>query len=226
GDRALPQMLPVVEEIFEEPLLKKRRLMRRRDALRAIHQPRGWKEAVDARRRLVYDELMLMQLGLALSAKMRQGRLTAPKMRLDKLLDERIRKRFPFQLTGAQQKAVWEIAADIQTSRPMSRLLQGDVGSGKTVVALYAMLVAVANRLQAAILAPTEVLVEQHYLTLSNLLADSEVAIELLTSRTKRESRGSVVKHLASGKVHIAVGTQALIQEDIEFANLGLVVAD
>ncbi len=225
-ERALPEILPEVEEWFEEGLLKKRRLMGRRAALEAIHRPRGWKNAAEARRRLVYDELMLMQLGLALSAKMRQGRLTAPKMRLDKLLDERIRARFPFQLTGAQQRAVWEIAKDIQTSQPMSRLLQGDVGSGKTIVALYAMLVAVANRLQAAILAPTEVLAEQHYLTLSNLLADSEVAIELFTSRTKRESRGSVVKHVASGKVHIAVGTQALIQEDIEFANLGLVVAD
>src|SRR5439155_9867152 len=153
GDRALPVMLPEVEEIFEESLLKKRRLMSRRDALRAIHQPRGWKEAADARRRLVYDELMLMQLGLALSAKLRQGRLTAPKMRLDKLLDERIRARFPFQLTHAQKRAIYQIAADIQSTKPMSRLLQGRVGSGKTVVALYAMLVAVANRLQAAILA-------------------------------------------------------------------------
>jgi ATP-dependent DNA helicase RecG len=169
---------------------------------------------------------MLMQLGLALSAKSRHGRLTAPKMRLDRLLDERIRKRFPFELTAAQKRSIWEIAADIQSTSPMSRLLQGDVGSGKTVVALYAMLVAVANRLQAAILAPTEVLAEQHYLTLSTLLKDSNVAIELLTSRTKRESRGAVAKHVAEGKVHIAVGTQALIQEDVEFANLGLVVAD
>ncbi|HEV8606035.1 MAG TPA: ATP-dependent DNA helicase RecG [Tepidisphaeraceae bacterium] len=225
-DRALPELLPAVEEWFEDALLKRRRLMARREALWAIHQPKGWKEAADARRRLVYDELMLMQLGLALSAKLRQGRLTAPKMRLDRLLDERIRKRFPFELTGAQQKAVWEIAADIQSSKPMSRLLQGDVGSGKTVVALYAMLVAVANRLQAAILAPTEVLAEQHYLTLSNLLRDSNVTIELLTSRTKRESRGAVARQVAAGKVHIAVGTQALIQEDVEFANLGLVVAD
>src|SRR5439155_4763250 len=210
GDRALPQMLPVVEEIFEEPLLKKRRLMRRRDALRAIHQPRGWKEAVDARRRLVYDELMLMQLGLALSAKLRQGRVTAPKMRLDKLLDERIRARFPFELTAAQKRAVYEIAADIQSTKPMSRLLQGDVGSGKTVVALYAMLVAVANRLQAAILAPTEVLAEQHFLTLSNFLRDSSVTIELFTSRTKRAGRNTLQKHLAVGKIHLAVGTQSL----------------
>ena len=108
----------------------------------------------------------------------------------------------------------------------MNRLLQGDVGSGKTVVALYAMLVAVANKMQAAILAPTEVLAEQHFLTLSRLLEGSSVRIELFTQRTKRESRGKLPKELARGNVHLAVGTQALIQQDIEFANLGLVVVD
>src|SRR5437870_7632644 len=107
----------------------------------------------------------------------------------------------------------------------MNRLLQGDVGSGKTVVALYAMLVAVANRMQSAILAPTEVLAEQHYLTLSNLLRDSSVRIELYTGRTKRGGK-SITKALADGAVHIAIGTQALIQKDIDFANLGLVVVD
>jgi ATP-dependent DNA helicase RecG len=108
----------------------------------------------------------------------------------------------------------------------MNRLLQGDVGSGKTVVALYAMLTAVANKLQAALLAPTEVLAEQHFLTISSLLNDSGVKIGLYTSRTKREARGSILKDLAAGKIHLAIGTQALIQEDIEFANLGLVVVD
>ena len=93
-----------------------------------------------ARRRIIYDELMLMQLGLGFSKRLRDGRLTAPVMRLDKLLDERIRKRFPFELTAAQQNAVWEIVSDLASGRPMNRLLQGDVGSGKTVVALYAML--------------------------------------------------------------------------------------
>src|SRR5205823_9424179 len=120
------------------------------------------------------------------------GRLTAPLMRLDRLLDERIRKRFPFPLTSAQQNAVWEIARDLQSGRPMNRLLQGDVGSGKTVVALYAMLVGVANKLQSALLAPTEVLAEQHYLTLSNFLRDSSVTIDLFTSRTKRAARNTL----------------------------------
>jgi ATP-dependent DNA helicase RecG len=183
-------------------------------------------EALRARRRLVYDELMLMQLGLGISKQLRDGRVTAPVMRADKLLDQRIRSRFPFELTEAQTGAIWEILKDLQAPRPMNRLLQGDVGSGKTVVALYAMLTAVANKMQAALLAPTEVLAEQHHLTLSRLLGESNVSVELYTSRTKRESKGAIMRALGDGKVHIAVGTQALITEDVEFANLGLVVVD
>jgi ATP-dependent DNA helicase RecG len=222
----LDSLLPDVHEWFDESLLKRRGLLGRREAYRAIHQPRDLRHAMSARRRIVYDELMLMQLGLQISKRLRDGRLTAPLMRLDKLLDERIRKRFPFQMTPAQQNAVWEIARDLQSGRPMNRLLQGDVGSGKTAVAVYAMLVGVANKLQSALLAPTEVLAEQHYLTLTNLLRDSSVSIELFTNRTKRQHRGARLKHLAEGKIHLAVGTQALIQEDVEFANLGLVVVD
>src|SRR3954453_7787736 len=165
-----------------------------------------------------------MQIGLGLAKPLRDGRLTAPRLRIDKLLDERIRKRFPFDLTGAQQHAIWEIVKDLQSGQPMNRLLQGDVGSGKTVVAVYAMLVAVANKMQAAILAPTEVLAEQHYLTLSNLLRESAVRIELFTSRTRKQTKGKLIQNLHDGQIHLAVGTQALIQEDVEFANLGLVV--
>jgi len=225
-DRNLGAALPLVEDLFVPSLLAKRNLLGRREAYRAIHQPTSWGEAAAARRRLVYDELMLMQIGLVLSRRLRGGRITAPAMRIDKLLDERIRRRFPFALTKAQQRSIWEIVRDLKNSRPMSRLLQGDVGSGKTIVALYAMLVSVANKLQSALLAPTEVLAEQHYLTISNLLRDSSVAVELFTNRTKRESRGTIGRHLADGRIHIAVGTQALLQEDVDFANLGLVVVD
>ena len=222
----LGQILPEVHEWFDIPLLQRRGLMGRREAYGAIHRPTDLREAMRARRRIIYDELMLMQLGLGISKRLRDGRLTAPLVRLDKLLDQRIRKRFPFELTEAQQHAIWEIAKDLQSGRPMNRLLQGDVGSGKTVVAVYAMLAGVANKLQSALLAPTEVLAEQHYLTLSNLLRDSSVCIELYTGRTKRQGRGAKLNDLADGKVHLAIGTQALIQEDVEFANLGLVVVD
>jgi ATP-dependent DNA helicase RecG len=225
-DDNLDAALAGVEEWFEPEILNRRKLLPRREAYRAIHRPKDFAEAARARRRIVYDELMLMQLGLGISKRLRDGRLTAPLLHVDRLLDERIRKRFPFEMTAAQQSACWEILKDLQGARPMNRLLQGDVGSGKTVVALYAMLVAVANRMQAAILAPTEVLAEQHFLTLSNFLKDSSVRIELITGRTKRAGRSAAQRAVAEGKAHLAVGTQAMIQEDVEFANLGLVVVD
>ncbi|HEX8910723.1 MAG TPA: ATP-dependent DNA helicase RecG [Humisphaera sp.] len=218
----LEQALPEVQEWFDPQLLWKRDLPGRREAFRLVHTPADIEEARRARRRLVYDELMLMQLALGISKSLRDQATSAPVLKLDKLLDERIRKRFPFILTKAQETAIYEMARDLQSGQPMNRLLQGDVGSGKTVVALYAMLTAVANKLQAAMLAPTEVLAEQHYLTLSRALAGSSVSVELYTHRTKKQSKGG----LADGRVHIAVGTQALLSEQLEFANLGLVVVD
>jgi ATP-dependent DNA helicase RecG len=222
----LDEALEEVQEWFEPQLLKKHQLLDRREAYRLIHRPADMRQAMRARKRIVFDELMLMQLALGLSKRMRDGRITAPILRADKTLDERIRKRFPFEMTNAQKAAVYEILRDVQSGNPMNRLLQGDVGSGKTAVALYAMLVAVANNMQAALLAPTEVLAEQHYLTLSNFLCDSKVTIELMTGRTKKAGKAKLQKQIADGKVHLAVGTQALIQEDVEFANLGLVVVD
>lgn len=222
----LPEAVSAIEEWFDPPLLERHHLMPRPMAYEKIHRPASMREAMAARRRIVFDELMLMQLGLGLSKRLREGRLSAPVLRVDKVLDERILSRFGFQLTTAQRNATYRMVRDMQSGVPMNRLLQGDVGSGKTVVAVYGMLAAVANRMQAALLAPTEVLAEQHYLTLSNLLKDSQVRIGLYTGRTKRQARGQALKELANGEVHIAVGTQALIQEDIAFANLGLVVVD
>lgn len=222
----LEQAIGSIEEWFEPATLHKRSLLPRAEAYRLIHQPSDIRQAMRARRRLIYDELMLMQLGLGISKRLREGRLTAPVLRIDKLLDERISRRFPFTMTVEQRNAVYDIIKDVQSGRPMNRLLQGDVGSGKTAVAVYTMLTAVANRMQAAILAPTEVLAEQHYLTLTNLLRDSNVSIELVTSRTRKQAKGAVLKNLSEGRTHIAIGTQALIQTDIEFANLGLVVVD
>ncbi len=222
----LPAALKHIPEWFDPAILARRKLPGRAEAYRTIHQPKNRSEAVAARRRLVYDELMTMQIGIALSSRLRDDGINAPQFKIDKLLDQRIRARFPFDLTAGQKSAIWEIVTDLRRGRPMKRLLQGDVGSGKTVVALYAMLVAVANKMQAAILAPTEVLAEQHALTLRNLLADSQVHIELFTSRTRRQSKGSIERKLRDGRIHLAVGTQALLQEKIEFADLGLVVVD
>jgi ATP-dependent DNA helicase RecG len=214
-----------VPEFFDEKLLRKHDLPTRGEAYRLIHQPANWREALRARRRLVFDELMLLQLGLNIGRRQREGKLSAPVLRIDKTLDARIRGRFPFEMTGAQQRAVWQIAADMKSGRPMNRLLQGDVGSGKTVVALYAMLVAVANKMQAAFLAPTEVLAEQHYRNLVRMLDGSSVGIDLVTGRTKRKGRG-FAGDAALDRTDLAIGTQALLQSDVAFGNLGLVVID
>ena len=224
GDN-LPDAVAAVPEWFGEELLRRRGLPGRAEAYRLIHQPANWREAQHARRRLVYDELMLLQLGLNLGRRRREGSLSAPVLRIDKTLDGRIRGRFPFDLTAAQQRAVWEIAHDLKSGRPMNRLLQGDVGSGKTVVALYAMLVAVANKMQAAFLAPTEVLAEQHYRNLVAMLSGSSVGVDLVTGRTKRKGRG-FAGDAALDRTDLAIGTQALLQDDVAFANLGLVVID
>ncbi len=221
----LDELLSPVEEWFDQSLLDKHQLLPRREAYRLIHAPASRRQAASARKRLVFDELMLLQIGLGLSRKLRDGRVSAPVLRIDKTLDERIRSRFPFQMTASQTHAAYQIAKDLQKRQPMNRLLQGDVGSGKTIVALYAMLMAVANKMQAAMLAPTEVLAEQHFMTMTRLLEGSNVKIERFTGRSKRASKDSL-KALERGEVHIAVGTQALIQKDVEFANLGLVVID
>ena len=222
----LTALTATVHEIFPPHLVKQRRLLDRRTAFHHIHAPTTLNQARAARRRLVYDELMLMQLGLMLARASSDHRLTAPVLRCDKTLDTRIRARFPFALTEAQERVVFDVLRDLSSGRPMNRLIQGDVGSGKTVVALHAMLVAVANKMQATILAPTEVLAEQHFLTISRFLAGSQVNVGLFTSRTRRTTKGANLAALAAGRIHIAVGTQALLQQDVEFANLGLVVVD
>jgi ATP-dependent DNA helicase RecG len=215
-----------VEEVLPSPLLHRRRLMERRAAYLAIHKPADRADANAARRRLVYDELILLQLGLGLSRRLRDASLAAPTIPIDKRLDLRIRRRLNLTLTGAQERAVGQIAADLQSGRPMNRLLQGDVGCGKTAVAVYAMLAAAAAGLQSALLAPTEVLAEQHYLTLTNMLEGSRVKIGLFTQRSRQKSRQSLSRELKAGEIHLAVGTQALLQEDVEFARLGLVIVD
>ena len=226
----IAQNLEVALAELAEPLtaglMKQRRLRSRREAYRMIHRPRDERDAREARKRLVYEELLLLQLGLGLSKRLREGKISAPVLRIDRNLDARIRARFPFSMTRAQQNAAYEIAHDLKSGRPMNRLLQGDVGSGKTVVALYAMLVGVANKLQSAMLAPTEVLAVQHYLTLSKFLEGSSVHIELFTGKLKPKERAALLRDLADGKIDIAVGTQALLSQGVEFANLGLVVVD
>ncbi len=206
------------------PLVQKlRHLMPIQEAVREAHFPTSMESTRLARKRLIYEELFLLQVAMAL----RRSRVKLEKgytFRVGPNVDTHIRRLFPFKLTGAQERVVGDIRRDMESPRPMNRLLQGDVGSGKTVVALYAMLAAVANGFQTALMAPTEILVEQHYRTLRRYLSHAKVRIALFVGGSP--ARKDNLEALAEGKVDIAVGTHALISTDVRFKKLGLVVVD
>jgi ATP-dependent DNA helicase RecG len=216
----------LVPEFFDKGFLKKKNLIGRKEAFAWIHQPPDEKKLSQAKRRLKYDELFLMQLGLALRRyKVRHFSSAAPCICNDKI-DSRIRKRFPFLLTEDQNNSIADITADMSQSKPMNRLLQGDVGSGKTVVALYAALLAVANKMQVAIMAPTEILAGQHFISIERYLKNSDVRRLLITGGLTGKKRKEILDKIKHGDIDIVVGTVALLQSDIEFQNLGLVVID
>jgi len=207
----------------------------RGQALREVHRPPPDQEVakLDAARspahvRLILEEMFLFQLGLALR---REGRRHSRKGIAFEITDrtrEAVKRILPFHLTAAQKRVLREIADDMKAPQPMNRLLQGDVGSGKTVVALLAMVIALENGYQAAFMAPTEILAEQHYLTLKRLLARCPYGVELVTSAAfaKARDRAAALERLAGGQAQIAVGTHALIQEGVAFRKLGLAVVD
>jgi ATP-dependent DNA helicase RecG len=216
----------LVPEFYDKPFLRQASFISREDAFAWIHMPPDEKKLGQAKRRLKYDELFLMQLGLALRRyKVQHFSAAAPCACTDEI-DSRIRKRFPFLLTEDQNDCIAEIAADMGKSLPMNRLLQGDVGSGKTVVALHAALLAVANKMQVAIMAPTEILAGQHFLSIERYLKNSSVERVLITGGLTGKKRNEVLDRIKSGAIHVVVGTVALLQADIEFQKLGLVVID
>ena len=221
-EAALKEIEGNIPEIIPQYLINKYRLMPFGQALRAIHFPKDENELNLAKRRLIFEELLLLQLGLLWEKSSSTGR-KAPKMVMD--FSEEFFNSLPFSPTGAQKRAVSEAIEDMKTQRPMNRLLQGDVGSGKTAVAAALMYNAVKNGYQAALMAPTEVLANQHYKTLRSFFGE-EIEIVLLTgsltARTKREIR----EKLKYGTAHIVVGTHAIIQNDVEFFKLGLVITD
>ncbi len=197
----------------------------RADALNALHRPRSLAEAEAGRRRLAFDELLLLQLALARRAAEREA-LVAEALPPPGELIARYREALPFRLTDAQEQAVVELDADLGRTVPMQRLLQGDVGSGKTVVALYALLRAVEAGRQGALMAPTETLAEQHFLTVEGLCTELGVRVVLLTSALAAKEHANVRQLIASGDAHVAVGTHALIQREVEFADLAVAVVD
>lgn len=199
-------------------------------ALRQIHFPEGWDHLRHARRRLAFDELITLQLTLLGKRRQWQATPGAPLEVSDVALDAIISQLFSYDLTGAQHRAIAEIRGDMAQSAPMNRLLQGDVGSGKTAVAIVAMIIAHINDRQAALMVPTGILAEQHYRSLSDtfdrLAADNRPAVALLTSAVSASERASIYRGLADGSIDIVVGTQALIQDDVDFHDLGIAIID
>lgn len=224
----LPKVLPNLPDPLPAELVKRHNMPPLADAFRMVHRPADDEEAAAARRRLAFNELMLLQLGIAIKRHYNGHMLSAPALRWSEAIDEHIRERFPFELTDGQNGVIRELIDDLKQDHPMNRLLQGDVGAGKTVVALYAMLMAVANRKQAALMAPTELLAEQHALSIAGMMDGSDVRIELLTAGavSRKSVRDALQQDIAAGKVDLVIGTQALLTESVKFHDLGVVVID
>jgi ATP-dependent DNA helicase RecG len=224
-EAALPRV-----RFFPDPLPARvrheERLPLRADALAAAHRPSDREEAETARGRLAFEELLALQVGFQERRRALAEQASAPALPPGGQLIERYRDLLPFTLTEHQEQAIAEISANLGDTKPMQRLLQGDVGSGKTVVALYALLRAVEAGCQGALMAPTETLAEQHFLTVEGMCNDLGVRCELLTSSVPAAQRRRVRERLASGETDIAVGTHALIQEEVEFRSLAVAVVD
>ena len=226
--RAALERAPDLPEWIDPAFLKDRGWKSWRESLSAAHAPQDEPDldpGTDARSRLAYDELLANQLALAM-IRARQRKLPGRSITGDGHLSGRVLAALPFQLTSSQTQSLEEIRRDMAASARMLRLLQGDVGSGKTVVAFLAMLTAVEAGHQAALMAPTEILARQHMKTIEPLAAAAGVSVALLTGREKGKARNAVYEGLKNGEVKLAVGTHALFQEDVEFADLGLAVVD
>jgi ATP-dependent DNA helicase RecG len=212
-------------ESLPEGIRARRKLLPLTRALRAIHFPESVAALATARRRLVFEDFVLLQLGLAIR-RHRQGRERGVSIRPPGQLVDRLTRSLPFTLTEAQERVWEEIRSDLARPYPMNRLLQGDVGSGKTIVATLAILTALEAGYQAALMAPTEILAEQHVLTLQELLPKLGVNVALLTGSVKGRDREALLEGVARGTIPMVVGTHALIQEGVVFRRLGLVVVD
>ena len=216
-----------IETVLPEYLIKKYNLMEKSEALRQIHFPDNKDKLDIARYSLVFEEFFLIQLKLALLREENNKNLQAIPLNIKKNgLVMKFINSLPFKLTGAQQRAVNEILNDLNSRKPMQRLLQGDVGSGKTVVATIMLLAAVENGYQSAIMAPTEILAQQHYNNMTKWLEPLGIRVELFLGSIGKKKRSVSETNLRNGQVDIAIGTHALIQENIDFANLGAIVID
>ena len=218
ANHELPEILPA--EVREA-----HQYMTRYDAFKMMHFPESSERYEEARHQLAYEELFVMQSGLALLRNKEQCH-KGPKKGPNGDLMARCIENLPFSLTGDQQRALEDIRIDMEDERPMQRLLQGDVGSGKTVVATLSLLKAIENGYQGALMAPTEILAAQHYDGIADVCGDLGITIELLTGSTTKKEKERIYEGLADGSINMIIGTHALIQEGVNFYNLGLVIID
>ena len=220
----LPETLPeTLPPYITGPL----HLISRLEALRQIHYPHNAREMQQARYRLKFEELFYVQLNILRYASDHRRKYRGYIFsRAGAQLNDFYRNHLPFDLTNAQKRVVREIKDDMASGRQMNRLLQGDVGSGKTLVALMAMLIAIGNGYQACIMAPTEILAEQHLATIRQMLGDMDIHVELLTGVVKGRRRADILDRLSKGEIDILVGTHAVIEDAVVFARLGLAVVD
>ena len=225
-DRHLDALIELSEDVLPERLRRSIELPPLADALRAVHRPSTAAEAELGRRRLAFDELLDLQLMLIRARTVAKRSRSGVAFEIRRDLTTRLRQSLPWELTEDQHRALREITGDMTAPERMHRLLMGDVGTGKTVVALFAMLLALENDFQAALMAPTELLAEQHAATLEQLLAPLELKPELLLGRQTPLEKQAVRGRLASGQARLVVGTHALMQESVSFHRLGLVVID
>lgn len=230
-EKIVKNMLNILEQPIDETLppfiTTPLHLVSRDQALRGIHNPHNPKELQDARLRLKFEELFFLQLNILRYASDNRRKYKGYIFnKVGAMFNTFYHDHLPFPLTGAQKRVMHEIQGDMRSGQQMNRLLQGDVGSGKTLVALMTMLLAVDNGYQACIMAPTEILAEQHLTTIRDFLGDMPIRVELLTGLVKGKRRSEVLDGLMSGDVKILVGTHAIIEDTVQFANLALAVVD
>jgi ATP-dependent DNA helicase RecG len=225
--QTLLQSTPRIAETLPRSIIERYKLMSLDEAIRTVHCPADNERLQAAKLRLKFEELLYIQVDMLHRSRERKGLTQGHRLtRVGEMFNNFYNQCLPFPLTGAQKRVIKEIRADVNTGRQMNRLVQGDVGSGKTLVALMSMLIALDNGFQACLMAPTEILATQHYQTISELVAPIGVNVKLLTGSTPTKQRAAVHEQLQDGSLHMLVGTHAVIEDNVEFKNLGFVVID
>jgi len=225
-EKLLEIAMPAIQETLPTELIMRYKLLSKKEAMKNIHFPGSPRLLDEAKRRLKFEELFFIQLRLFMQKQMRKENFKGQVFRNIPLLNEFYKNHLPFDLTEAQKRVVREIYKDLCSGKQMNRLLQGDVGSGKTIVAFVCMLMAIDNGAQAALMAPTEILADQHFKGLKEFADKLGLSMALLTGSTKQKDRKVIFKDLEEGTLNFIVGTHALIEDNVKFKNLGIVIID